>query len=113
MNDGTNVVIQQNPTSQPIIVQQIGGNQANLVHYVTGNQNSMQYIAMPTSGDFKQPQTQYLTSNPLVPGTFQLQATDNSNLLLASSPAGLQMLPNGTLQLAQPQQPQVSITLKC
>lgn len=108
-NDGTNVVIQQNPTSQPIIVQQIGGNQSNLMQYVADNQNSMQYIAMPTNGgDFKQQQTQYLTPNPLVPGTFQLQTADNGNLLLANSTAGLQMLPNGTLQLAQHQQPQVS-----
>ncbi|XP_037040768.1 histone-lysine N-methyltransferase trithorax isoform X2 [Bradysia coprophila] len=112
MNDAGNVVIQQNPSAQPIIVQQIGGNQNNLVQYVTDNQNAMQYIAMPTNGgDFKQPQTQYLTPNPLVPGTFQLQTADNGNLLLANSSGGLQMLPNGTLQLAQPQQPQVIGTI--
>ncbi|KAJ6635818.1 Histone-lysine N-methyltransferase trithorax [Pseudolycoriella hygida] len=111
-NDTTNVVIQQNPTSQPIIVQQLGGNQNNLVQYVTDNQNSMQYIAMPTNGaEFKQPQTQYLTPNPLVPGTFQLQTADSGNIMLANSPAALQMLPNGTLQLAQPQQPQVIGTI--
>lgn len=108
-NDGTSMVIQQNPTSQPIIVQQIGGNQSNLMQYVTDNQNGMQYIAMPANtGDYKQAQTQYLTPNPLVPGTFQLQTADNGNLLLANSSTGLQMLPNGTLQLAQHQQPQVS-----
>lgn len=93
---------------QPIIVQPMNNN-ANLVQYVTDN-NGMQYIAMP-SGDYKQPQTQFLTPSPIVPGAFQLQTDTSGQLVLANTASGLQVLPSGTMQLAQPQQPQVIGTL--
>lgn len=115
--DNNNIVIQSaaNPTqSQPIIVQQVAqtANQGNLLQYVTSDgNNGLQYFTMPTN-DVKplQTATQYLTPNPLIPGTFQLQS-DNNNLVLANTASGLQVLPNGTLQLAQAQQPQVIGTL--
>lgn len=113
--DNNNIVIQSatNPTqSQPIIVTQ-APNQGNLLQYVAASDgnNGLQYFTMPTN-DVKplQAATQYLTPNPLIPGTYQLQS-DNNNLVLANTAPSLQMLPNGTLQLAQPQQPQVIGTL--
>ncbi|XP_059612244.1 histone-lysine N-methyltransferase trithorax-like [Phlebotomus argentipes] len=92
---------------QPLIVQPMNNN-TNLVQYVTDN--GMQYIAMP-SGDYKQPQTQFLTPSPIVPGAFQLQADASGQLVLANTASGLQVLPSGAMQLAQPQQPQVIGTI--
>lgn len=110
--DNNNIVIQttSTPTSnQPIIVQQVASaNQGNLLQYVTsdGSNNGLQYFTMPTN-DFKPQQpTQYLTPNPLIPGTFQLQ-TDNGNLLLANTATGLQVIPNNAFS----QQPQVIGTI--
>lgn len=114
--ENNNIVIQSstNPSqAQPIIVQQMAqANQGNLLQYVTASDsnNGLQYFTMPTNDVKPMQTTQYLTPNPLIPGTFQLQS-DNSNLLLANTASGLQMLPNGTLQLAQHQQPQVIGTL--
>lgn len=106
--DGNNIILQQN-THQPIIVQQLPGNQGNMVQYVTDNQNGMQYIALPTSttNEFKHPQQPYLTNNSLLPGTYQIQ-TENGNIILTNSQPGIQVMPNGTLQLTQQQQPQVN-----
>lgn len=114
-----NLVLQSAPTSaaqtQPIIVQQLAApqaNQGNILQYVQTPDG--QYFAVPTTNnDYKpQPAAQYLTPNPLIPGTFQLQSSDStSNLLLANTPTGLQVIPNGALQLAQQQQPQVIGTL--
>lgn len=114
--DSNNIMIQSaaNPNqSQPIIVQQVAqANQGNLLQYVatSDSNNGLQYFTMPTNDVKPLQTTQYLAPNPLIPGTFQLQS-DNSNLLLANTASGLQVLPNGTLQLAQPQQPQVIGTL--
>ncbi|XP_031637437.1 histone-lysine N-methyltransferase trithorax [Contarinia nasturtii] len=113
--DNNNIMIQStNPTqSQPIIMQQVAqANQGNLLQYVatSDSNNGLQYFTMPTNDVKPMQTTQYLTPNPLIPGTFQLQS-DNSNLLLANTASGLQVLPNGTLQLAQSQQPQVIGTL--
>ncbi|XP_055679085.1 histone-lysine N-methyltransferase trithorax [Lutzomyia longipalpis] len=99
------VVFQQ---PQPLIVQPMNNN-ANLVQYVTDS-NGMQYIAMP-SNEYKQPQTQFLAPSPIVPGAFQLQTDANGQLVLANAAPGLQVLPSGAMQLAQPQQPQVIGTL--
>lgn len=110
--DNNNLVIQSTstPTSnQPIIVQQVASsNQGNLLQYVTsdGSNNGLQYFTMATN-DFKPQQpTQYLTPNPLIPGTFQLQS-DNGNILLANTATGLQVIPNNAFS----QQPQVIGTI--
>lgn len=106
--ENNNIVIQSaaNPsTSQPIILQQVASaNQGNILQYVTADgNNGLQYFTMPTNDYKAQQPTQYLTPNPLIPGTFQLQS-DNNNLLLANTSSGLQVISNGALQLAQSQQ---------
>lgn len=111
-----NVIIQQSPTQQPLVIQQLApNNQNNIMQYVAapdGN-NGFQYFAMPTATQEYKPQpTQYLTPNPLIPGTFQLQSDVGGNLMLANTPNGLQLIQgSGGLQLAQTSQPQVIGTL--
>lgn len=115
--DGNVIIQQANQQQQPLIVQQLApNNQNNIVQYVAASDgnNGVQYFALPTQQHEYKPQpTQYLTPNPLMPGTFQLQSADTGgNLLLANTPTGLQVIQNGgTLQLAQAPQPQVIGTL--
>ncbi|GAB0097431.1 Histone-lysine N-methyltransferase trithorax [Sergentomyia squamirostris] len=94
--------------TQPLIVQPMSNN-TNLMQYVTDS-NGVQYIAMP-SNEYKQPQAQFLTQSPIVSGAFQLQTDSNGQLVLANTASGLQVLPSGAMQLAQPQQPQVIGTI--
>lgn len=102
-SDGGSILIQSAPTTatpqiqQPLIVQQLAQpNHGNVLQYVQTADG--QYYAVPTStGDYKPQHTapaQYLAPNPLMPGTFQLQSTPDSNgssLLLANTPNGLQV----------------------
>lgn len=112
--DGNVIIQQANQNQHPLIMQQLAQNNQNNFQYVAtsdGN-NGLQYFALPTPTTEYKPQTQYLTQNSLMPGTFQLQQDASGNLVLANTPTGLQVIPNGGgLQLAQSSQPQVIGTL--
>lgn len=96
------LVIQQMQNQNPIIVQQLP-NSSNVMSYVEAvqQQNSnVQFITVNPDNEFKQ-STQYLTANPLVPGTFQLH-TDQGNLLTLAPNGSLSVLPNMQLTQTQP-----------
>lgn len=114
--DGNMVIQSTNQAQQPLIMQQLApSTQNNIMQYVAASDgnNGLQYFAMPTTtAEYKPQSTQYLGTNQLMPGTFQLQSDASGNLVLANTSTGLQVIPNGNgLQLAQTAQPQVFGTL--
>lgn len=116
---GNDIILQQAPNGQMIMQAQPT---SNLVQYI-GENGQIQYIALPTQqSDFKHPQPPaqqpfgMATNNPMLQGGYQLTTDASGNLVLSNSSAptlqGLQMMPNGTLQLTTaPQQPQVIGTI--
>lgn len=115
---GNEIVLQQAPNGQMIMQPQQAT--SNVVQYM-GENGQIQYIALPAQqSDFKHPQPPVqqpyamATNNPM--GGYQLTTDASGNLVLSNNSAptlqGLQMMPNGTLQLTTaPQQPQVIGTI--
>ncbi|KAI5645789.1 SET domain-containing protein [Phthorimaea operculella] len=102
---GGNTVIQlqtNNQTGQPSIIVQPVANQNIMSAYVEAlsqqqNQN-MQYIAtIAPQGDFKTGPTQFISQGGVMPQTFQIQQTENGNLVAVPSGGIPVLLPQGNI----------------